>query len=182
VRCRTVLLLATALACERRHSPRPDTLRAAPAVERSRSGTPSAPPAPSGLPGCYRLALGPWSGPFPSGWPAAHQPPAHIRLDSAPLPPPHDRDGYRRVEPDLAAFGGGTVPPGWRAVRADSLEAYWSNGFAGVTLALAARGDSLRGTAHAFHDVVGPGVVQPTAAVRAARVPCERGPGRPAGG
>ena len=102
---------------------------------------------------------------------AEHIPPARFQLDSALLPPPFQRGKSRRVLP--AAIGGGArrnFPAGWRAVRADSIEVYWSTGFAGVRLHLRQRGDTLEGVAEAFYDVIGP--TEPTAHIRAVRGAC----------
>ncbi len=122
--------------------------------------------------GCYRIRLGPWSGPFPSGWPDVHQPPPTFRLDSVPLPAPHDQGGFRRVSPDLAVLHGLTrFPPGWKQVGRDSVHIYWSTGFSGVELRLVhVSPDTLHGVAEAFYDVIGP--VEPTAPAVAWKIPC----------
>lgn len=128
-------------------------------------------------PACYALDVGPWSGPFPSESPAEHQPPAIVRFDTAAVDAASGAAfaaaGYRRMTPNLSVFAGmrGRRPqPAWRAVGRDSLEAFWSSGFAGVRMRAVVRGDSLRGVVAAFHDVGG--VVQPTASVAGVRVAC----------
>src|SRR5688572_24587860 len=142
-------------------------------VHRATSEAPASPSVSSAsLPGCYRLTVGTWSGDFPSRWPAAHQPPTFVYLDTTVLPPPFGRGDVRRLSPNNPAFGtSARIPPGWY-LRGDSLHLYWSTGFAGVRVAMHPHGDTLRGRARAFHDVVGPGIIQPTAAARMWREPC----------
>jgi hypothetical protein len=128
---------------------------------------------------CVALQVGQWSGPFPSGAPTLHQPPPMIRFDIATIDSARTAAGYRRLRPNLAAFGAlgrQRWEPAWRTVGPHDIEAVWSNGFAGVRLRLRMSGDSLRGVAQAFHDVGG--VIQPTAPVTGARIQC---PAAPAG-
>ena len=119
----------------------------------------------SAFTGCYSVTMGGWSGPFPSGSSEYHQPPRAFRLDTASI----SIDGYHRVEPNIARLGN-RMQPGWRVSAPDSVHVFWSSGFAGVDLKLVARGDTLKGIARAFHDVIGP--VQPTAPVVAVRIAC----------
>jgi hypothetical protein len=124
------------------------------------------------LVGCYALHLGRWSGPFPSGWPAAHQPPKRIELDSAFWQPIESWRGARMLRPNLAVFSPDRIPPGWW-VRPDSTVVLrWSNGFVGTQLELHQQQAQLVGQAEAFWDAKGP--PQPTASVVAERVACRR--------
>ena len=121
--------------------------------------------------GCYALRLGPWSGPFPSGQPTAHQPPSRFRLTNRVLPPPFGRLGFRRVESERSTEPGTHPAPwSWRLVRGDSLEVTWSTGLAGVRLLLRIGPDSLRGRADA-QEPANP-VGQPRASVVVWRTPC----------
>jgi hypothetical protein len=126
--------------------------------------------------GCYNVETGRWTGPFPSGWPEVHQPPARIRLDSAHARFFTNDTSFRRLDPDIAviaevrAMRSGAPPPVWQLRGRDSLSMLWTTGFAGVRVTVRLRTDSLPGTAHAFHDVIGP--VQPTAPVLLRRAPC----------
>src|SRR5260221_13744566 len=109
-----------------------------------------APPSrdPAHYAGCYAVRLGPWSGPFPSGQPAVHQPPPRFTLTNRVLPAPFGRLGFRRVESTAPVEPGTHAAPwSWRLVRGDSLEVSWSTGLAGVRLLLKIRPDSLRGWA-----------------------------------
>lgn len=119
--------------------------------------------------GCYRDTLGVWSGPFPSGLTAEHIPPPEFQLDTTMLAPLR-QSGYRRVLPQAIGSRRRTFPAGWRAVTSDSIEVYWSTGFAGVKLHLRQHGDTLDGVAEAFYDVIGP--TEPTAHIRAVRRIC----------
>ena len=62
---------------------------------------------------------------------------------------------------------------GWRPVGPDSVMAVWSDGFVGVRLHLRVDGDTLRGLAETFTDVViVEGPPHPQAHVVARRIPC----------
>jgi hypothetical protein len=114
--------------------------------------------------GCYRINLGRWSWRFPSGLTTEHIPPEHFELDTALLGPPDDAWHQRRVMPQMLVVAPRHVwPAGWRFNGADSIEVTWSTGFAGVRLRLRSYGDTLRGRAQSFYDVVGP--LEPTASV-----------------
>ncbi len=119
--------------------------------------------------GCYTITLGEWSGPFPSGSADYHQPPATFRLDSTLRA---SRQGYYTVTSAPLTPAIRRLVPGWRLRGADTVSLHWSTGFAGVNLRLAVRGDTLRGTARAFQDVIGP--TQPTANAVAIRISCNR--------
>lgn len=123
---------------------------------------------------CYRMEVGAWSGPVPSGWPEIHQVPPVVRLDSVLLPPPLGNRGFRRAAPDLTVLQDrtGGFAPYWRRVAADSLVIGWSSGHAGVTLRMERREGQISGVAMAFHDDVGPDIVQPTAPVQGHRTAC----------
>jgi hypothetical protein len=151
-------------------APRPDGRRSAVAVP---------PLEASRVVGCYALTLGPWSGPFPSNYPGAHEPPALIRLDTTTLAPPFDNEGARQLEPTLRAFAGWRrFPPRWRLLPGDSVQLVWTNGHAGLHVHAAVRGDSLVGLAQAFDDNRGALIVQPSAEARGSRVSCARLPTR----
>jgi len=123
---------------------------------------------------CYRLELGAWSGPFPSGSPTLHQVPEAIRLDTVSLPAMPWPGHYQRAAPSQAPRNGRPerFPPHWRLFAQDSLEIIWTTGFGGVTLRLRQAHDALSGAAYAFNDVEGPGIVQPTAPVKGTRIDC----------
>jgi hypothetical protein len=120
--------------------------------------------------GCFDVRLGKWSGSFPSGAPADHQPPSSIRLDSAHLAERYRDSSYRRLEPNIEAFGNRGFAPAWRITRGDSLLLSWSNGFSGVVIVAAIGRDSLVGMGEAFTDYIGP--KQPTVPVVLVRRPC----------
>ena len=124
--------------------------------------------------GCYAVELGPWSGSFPSGSPASHQPPPTIRLDTAQFVERYaSRVQHRQLAPPITVAGRQRVSLGRWRVAGDTLVMSWSDGFSGVSLSLGLRPDSLRGGARAFYDVIGP--VQPTAPVLLRRVVCPLG-------
>ncbi|GJG86473.1 hypothetical protein tb265_16540 [Gemmatimonadetes bacterium T265] len=124
------------------------------------------------LAGCYRLTVGSWQR-APAGGPTmtSQQPPARFRLDTVVLPPPFDH----RFAVQPAKVAGGNWPAG-RSVAGDSVDLWWSTGFTGVRLRLAARGDTLVGRAETHHDshVVGE-PPDPEAPVRAVRTRCAGG-------
>src|SRR6266550_6499987 len=122
----------------------------------------------AGLPACYRVRLGQWSGAFPSGLTAEHIPPPVFKLDTLKLAAPFDRWGLKRVLPASLSVQRHSFPAGWRVVALDTIEVRWSTGFAGVRLRLNQRGDTLTGYAQSFWDVVGPR--EPTASVTAVKV------------
>jgi hypothetical protein len=122
---------------------------------------------------CYELKLDSWSGPFPSGWPAVHQPPDTVYLHPDYAKTFGGRGQSPRASPHLAVVRKGSmVDPIWETPTPDSLIVIWSTGFAGVRVHLELKGDSAIGVAHAFHDVEGTGIVQPHAAARAKRITC----------
>ena len=129
------------------------------------SGSPSAPRLERSP--CYALELGPWSRPFPSGWAAIHIPPTIIRLDTSIV-----RRGWMQLTPNIPAIAATRrhFEPAWRRLSEDSLVAFWSTGFSGVSLHVRQRGDSLTGHAQANYDVVGPEV--PVARVTGRRTAC----------
>ncbi len=94
--------------------------------------------------GCYTLTLGPWQqhhADGASGWEAL---PSVIRLDDALVA---SVPGWRRLSPgpgDYSAKRG--IGPAWRVSATDSVEAFWSTGFAGTGLMLAVHGDTLIGS------------------------------------
>jgi len=114
------------------------------------------------------MTVGSWSGPFPSGSADYHQPPAIIRLDTTKNVRHAE---YYNVVPNVPKLGTRMLP-GWHFRSPDSLGVFWSSGFAGVTLDLVVRSDSLVGTAQAFTDVMG--LVQPSAPVFGVRIPCPK--------
>jgi hypothetical protein len=122
-----------------------------------------------GRAGCYALTLGRWSGALPTNSPEAHTPPSAFRLDTVPV-----RPGSRfAVEPDQLIPG--RMAASWAPLPHDSISLFWSTGFIGVRLRLAARGDSLVGLATAFRDAHAPGdPPDPTAPVAAIRTPCRQ--------
>ncbi len=73
---------------------------------------------------CYALAVGPWSGSFPSGWPEVHQPPDTFALTSHGSSWGH---GYFEVRPGLAVLKGNGFAM-WKPISADSLTIAWSSG------------------------------------------------------
>ena len=127
-------------------------------------------PSHTSIAGCYTVELGAWSGSFPSGSPTYHQPPSRMRLDTTETTRP---TGYYTVTPSIPRLGG-RMSPRWRFRAPDTVRVFWSSGFAGVGLTLVVHGDTLRGVAKAFHDVIGP--VQPSADVIAVRIPCADSP------
>jgi hypothetical protein len=125
------------------------------------------------LVGCYRLELGAWSRPFPSGWPEVHEPPELVRLDAMEV----DEFGQRwhRLAPQLAVLEGRprAFEPVWRLRDDGRVELRWSSGFSGVRLLLRAeRTGTLRGEAVALYDVIVEGEPIPTAQAVATRAPC----------
>ena len=115
---------------------------------------------------CYALAVGPWSGPFPSGWPEIHQPPDTFAITSHSSSWDH---AYFEVRPGLPVLKGKGFAM-WKPISADSLTITWSSGFSGVSLAVVVHSDTLVGVATAFYDVIGP--TEPQAPVKAARIAC----------
>jgi hypothetical protein len=113
---------------------------------------------------CYALMLGAWSGPFPSGSPEVHQPPDTFQLLS-----PAEGHYHHYVRPGLPALGGRGWT-GWKRFSNDSVEVFWSTGFAGVRLVFTRLGDTLSGTATSFWDVIGP--QEPIATATAIRIAC----------
>src|SRR2546428_2094402 len=133
------------------------------------------PPAQStGLPVCYSVRLGTWSGPNPS-W----TPPSAFMLDTVPViddstPKRRARHTFLvRPESPGRPLPQWLKPRWWRSAR-DSLLVSWSNGFSGLQLQLTQDGDSLRGVAQTFTDVIGP--MHPSAPVSAVRMPCAQMP------
>ncbi len=123
--------------------------------------------------GCYALTLGEWSGPFPSGVPAAHQPPPNFRLLTTGADTAGDGTIYRSVTPNPAVFG--RFLPEWGVhMSGPTIEVFWSTGFAGVRPSLWRYdgGGRLEGHATAFTDLEAGGVVQPTTSAKAVRVAC----------
>ena len=140
-------------------------LAAPPATAQGASG------APERIAGCYAVELGPWSGSFPSGSPASHQPPPNIRLDTARFTGRFSAGAaYLQLEPPIAIPGRQRMSLGRWRVAGDSVFLLWSDGFSGVSLSLGLRADSLRGVAYPLYDVIGP--VQPTASVLIRRAAC----------
>jgi hypothetical protein len=122
--------------------------------------------------GCYRLILGPWSGPLPpTGIPEAHTPPPRFRLDSTLLM--RRGNGALAVEP-AELWSGSRMAAAWRPLSNDSVSIVWSTGFVGVSLRMEAHGDTLRGRATTFHDahVLGE-PPDPSASVEAIREACQ---------
>ena len=119
--------------------------------------------------GCYALVLGRWSGPLPTNSSEAHTPPSRFQLDTVAV-----RPGSRfAVEPEQLVPG--RMAASWAPLPHDSISLFWSTGFIGVRLRLAARGDSLVGTATAFHDAHFVGEPpDPSAPVVATRIPCRQ--------
>ena len=113
---------------------------------------------------CYALTLGPWSGPFPSGSPELHQPPDTFQLLSQA-----EGHYHHYVRPGLPALEGRGWT-GWKRFSQDSIEVFWSTGFAGVRLLFTRLGDTLSGTATPFWDVIGPR--QPSATAIAIHIAC----------
>ena len=120
--------------------------------------------------GCYATHLGDWSGPLPpNGLPTAHTPPAQFQLDTLPV-----RLGSAAfaVQPPRLVEHSHMVAS-WALLPSDSIRMFWSTGFVGVSLRLGVRGDSLVGTATAFHDEHYPGEPpDPTVSVVATRIDC----------
>jgi hypothetical protein len=108
---------------------------------------------------CFALTLGPWSWPVPFGPPQLYQPPDTFQL----LSPWEGHPGHY-VRPDLPGLG-----TRWKRISHDSIEIYWSTGFAGVRLLLTGSGDTLSGTAIPFWDVA---ASEPTATATAIRIRC----------
>jgi hypothetical protein len=129
--------------------------------------------------GCYALTTGAWSGPFPSGWPEAHQPPDTVHLHVTRARASSEPDGPFLLSPNIPVLQQfeermqfGDVPT-WRPIEpVDSLLLLWHNGFAGVRIHATVEAEVFSGTAYAFHDVIGPNIIQPTAPVRGHRVSC----------
>ncbi|MFO7894488.1 MAG: hypothetical protein R6U63_12200 [Longimicrobiales bacterium] len=138
--------------------------------------------------GCYRLELGEWSPPRGEGETAYPTPPERFELTAVRAP--NDPEGVRAegtpvmemsrlllrsvIDADPLGIGG---PPGayWAPLGPDSLRLVWSNGFVGVALEVAVRGDTLQGVARGSSDVSAPPL--PTAPARAVRVSCDEGGG-----
>jgi hypothetical protein len=122
--------------------------------------------------GCYALELGPWSGPFTSGYPSHHRPPAELELDSAVNRLQYSESGIpvsRRLR-SRPTLTWATFYAGWHLVGDDSLVVSWSTGFTGLELRLGLAPDTLGGVAEAFHDRCLR--CEPTAPVTAWRIPC----------
>jgi hypothetical protein len=116
--------------------------------------------------GCYTLELGPWSGPFTSGVPSAHQPPPAFWLDTVRLPGALGQRGEMRVLPNTLTS---QVLSHWLPLSRDSFEVRWSTGYVGVRLLLGRRGGVWRGRATATQDVF---AQQPSAPATARPVRC----------
>lgn len=138
--------------------------------------------------GCYRLELGEWSPPRGAGEGPYQTPPDVFELTDSVGPAAEnvERRGLAAVseqgrpllrpliEPEGDRMGG--HPLGyWRTASSDSVHLVWSNGFIGVALEMAVRGDTLKGVARGSSDVSTPPL--PTAPARAVRVSCEEGGG-----
>jgi hypothetical protein len=115
--------------------------------------------------GCYTLTLSSWSKPY-----QYPQPPKVFRLDTAQADTLQDGTIYRVVAPNPSGFG--KFQPRWAFRSPTSIEVFWSTGFAGVTLHLVAKGDTLSGKAQAFSDIEAPGIVEPSGFARAVRISC----------
>jgi hypothetical protein len=116
------------------------------------------------VPRCYQLTIGPWSG-TPDEFQA---PPTTIRLDTTPDTSPFHR-GFsgRAIPPSTPTTGYWIV---WSVPASDSLRVVHFNGENGVVFAFHADGDTLRGIAEAYTDLLGQ--KPPFAQVRAIRVVC----------
>jgi hypothetical protein len=112
-------------------------------------------------PVCYSLEFGAWTE-GPPGQPA----PAHVRLDTLP-----HYAGRLKLSSDEGPRIG---MANWQRIGMDSLKLGWSDGFEAVVLLVRVRGDSLRGQAQRWTDVVGGPPSEAT--VRGARVACHRAP------
>ncbi len=138
------------------------------------------------LVGCYRLELGEWSPPRGQGEGQYQTPPAVFELTDSIGPPAgtvEDRGlaAYHEqgrlllrplITPDDDAMGGHPLAY-WMPVSPDSVRLVWSNGFIGVRVDLAVRGNiALEGQAVGSSDAVVEGHPNPTAAARAVRVNC----------
>ena len=113
--------------------------------------------------GCYHLRLGAWSKPVDRGF----VPPPVFRLDSALAV--KAASVARKVEPQFLHTRGPW--PLWFVDHGDTIQVIWSTGFQGVALSLKEQGDTLRGIAHTFTDVVGL-MASPQASATAVRVNC----------
>lgn len=100
---------------------------------------------------------------------AAGTPPPRFRLDTVTATTePNPR---LVVEPTHLVPGSKTAS--WTLLPNDSIRMFWSTGFAGVSLRLRVRGDSLVGVATTFHDTHYPGEPpEPSASVVLTRTAC----------
>ncbi len=129
--------------------------------------------------GCYALTLGGWSA-LPlrrNGYPESTTPPARFRLDTLVFPsawgPQLAVEPAHLVPRNIEASRPGNVKASWAVLSQDSIGIIWSDGFVGVRLRLAARGDSMVGLATTFHDahIIGE-PPDPSAPAVAVRAPC----------
>jgi hypothetical protein len=122
---------------------------------------------------CFGLRQREWSQPIQEYYRTITQVPNTIDLDTIPLPGRDGAYGHRELSPPIPTLK--SVPgltPSYRRPTPDSLMLTWSNGFAGVFVRLAARGDSLFGEAQPVSDRIGEAVTFARASVVGWRVPC----------
>ena len=124
-------------------------------------------------PQCYRLQVGPWSGPF-----IAHSlrepPPTAIALDTGTARSPFHRGMWAYAIAPSPPLETGFWLSWWRS-GPDSIHVAESNGEYGVAFTFTASGDTLRGVAQFYTDLIGP--KQPSAPLLAVRIPCPSPPG-----
>jgi hypothetical protein len=104
---------------------------------------------PDPLVGCYRVEVGRWG---PRDHPEREHPvvpPAEFRLRAEIGTEPFER-GQPVVRPLLRGGGGAA----WERVGADSVRVWWANGMWGTVLRMRIEGESLRGTATSWTDVI----------------------------
>lgn len=127
-------------------------------------------PAPARLVGCYAFSITTWHRGALDG--RRFRPPS-MRLEAV-----HGTDTFECGQLLVRTPSGERLHRErawwhWRPIGSDSVEVLYSDGFTGVDMVLRAVGDTLRGTATAFRDVVD-GTPDPTAEVTAVRIPCPR--------
>lgn len=120
--------------------------------------------------GCYSLAIGEWSRPWPAEW----HPPEIIRLDTvrAPLQATH-MPAFLMLRPHAGLPARrGPEHSRWFRMPGDSLSLLWSGDYVTVSMRVRREGDSLDGLVQGSTDVIVRGEQIPQAEVRGRRVEC----------